>query len=112
MLCSYFNDDDHGVVLASRHLRVDEFFEISIDKVIEKWETGLRIGGVQVSDSLSALPASLLNLKTGGNKVWAWSGEIVLGDGFLQTRTDICLDKIQVLTFLSFSYGFINSYFS
>ena len=89
------NDDDHGVVLANRPLKVDEYFEIRVEKVIEKWETGLRIGGVQVRDTLSSLPASLLNLKTGENRVWAWSGEIIIGDGFLQTRTNTNLDKVQ-----------------
>ena len=102
ILLSFLKNNDHGVVLASRPLQFDEYFEVRVEEVTDKWQTGLCLGGVglQVYDKLSssALPASLFNLNASGSNVWIWCGEIVLGDGSLQTRASFSLDKIQVHT--------------
>lgn len=62
-LFSALEDFNNGVVLTNRPLRVNELFEVRLDKMVSKWAGSIEIGVTTYSPSELEYPATMTNIR-------------------------------------------------
>lgn len=63
LLFSALEDFNNGVVLTSRPLRVNELFEVRLDKMVSKWAGSIEIGVTTYSPTELEYPATMTNIR-------------------------------------------------
>ena len=109
LFCSALDDFNNGVVLTNRFLRPDELFEVSIDKMVDKWAGSIEIGVTLHSPQDLEFPSTMTNIRSG---TWMMTGNGVMHNG--TTVIDEYgqnLDRLKVLIMVvcSWCFNFITS---
>ncbi|XP_008559824.1 neuralized-like protein 4 [Microplitis demolitor] len=88
------DDFNNGVVLTMRPLRLNELFEVRLDKIVTKWAGSIEIGVTTHSPTELEFPFTMTNVRSG-----TW---IMTGNGVMHNGTSIIdqygqnLDRLQV----------------
>ena len=85
---------NHGVVLTSQPLQVDELFEVRLDSKVPKWNGSLYIGATTVSPEDMEFPWTITSMEEGTTFVLS-SDKIAL-NGRVMTTISEDLDSLSV----------------
>ena len=85
---------NHGVVLTSQPLQVDELFEVRLDSKIPKWYGGLDIGATTVSPGNLDFPSTITSMAQG--TTFVLSGNKIVHNGREMTTISKDLDSLSV----------------
>ena len=85
---------NHGVVLTSQPLQVDELFEVRLDSKVPKWYGSLDIGATTVSPENMAFPTTITSMAQG--TTFALSSDKIVHNGKEMTTISKDLDSLSV----------------
>lgn len=72
------DDFNNGVVLTRRTLRLNEFFQVRLERVVSKWAGSIEIGVTTHSPTELEYPFTMTNVRTG---TWMMTGNGVMHNG-------------------------------
>ena len=72
------DDFNFGVVLTNRPLKVNEVFEVRLDKMVAKWAGSIEIGVTTHAPSDLEFPSTMTNIRSG---TWMMTGNGVMHNG-------------------------------
>ena len=85
---------NHGVVLTSQPLQVDELFEVRLDRKVPKWDGSLDIAATTVSPEDMEFPWTITSMEQG--KTFAPSGDKIAINGNVIATISKDLDSLSV----------------
>ena len=85
---------NHGVVLTSQPLQVDELFEVRLDSKVPKWYGSLDIGATTVSPENVQFPSTITSMAQG--TTFVFSSDKILNNGKEMTTISKDLDNLSV----------------
>ena len=85
---------DHGVVLTSQPLQVDELFEVRLDRKVPKWYGSLDIAATTVSPEDMEFPSTITSLEQG--ETFALSSDKIAINGKIMATISKDLDSLTV----------------
>ena len=85
---------DHGVVLTSQPLQVDELFEVRLDRKVPKWYGSLDIAATTVSPEDMEFPSTITSLEQG--ETFALSSDKIAINGKVMATISKDLDSLTV----------------
>lgn len=85
---------NHGVVLTSQPLEVDELFEVRLDSKVPKWNGSLDIAATTVSPEDMEFPLTITSMEQG--KTFALSSNKIAINGNVVARISTDLDSLSV----------------
>ena len=85
---------NHGVVLTSQPLQVDELFEVRLDRKVPKWDGSLDIAATTVSPEDMEFPWTITSLEQG--ETFALSSDKLVFDGKVMATISKDLDNLTV----------------
>ena len=85
---------NHGVVLTSQPLQVDELFEVRLDSKVPKWYGGLGIGATTVSPEDMAFPWTITSMEKG--TTLALRGDNIVVNGNVMATISKDLESLSV----------------
>ena len=83
---------NHGVVLTSQPLQVDELFEVRLDRKVPKWDGSLDIAATTVSPEDMEFPWTITSMEQG--KTFALSGDKIAINGNVIATISKDLDSL------------------
>ena len=85
---------NHGVVLTSQPLQVDELFEVRLDSKVPKWDGSLDIAATTVSPEEMAFPSTITSMEQG--KTFALSSNKIAINGKVMATISKDLNSLSV----------------
>ena len=85
---------NHGVVLTSQPLQVDELFEVRLDSKVPKWDGSLDIAATAVSPEDIAFPSTITSMEQG--KTFALSSDKIAINGKVMATISKDLNNLTV----------------
>ncbi|XP_033095414.1 neuralized-like protein 4 [Anneissia japonica] len=85
---------NNGIVMTNRPLRNEEYFEIRLDKLIDKWSGSIEIGITTHNPDNIDFPATMTNLRS-GTTMMSGCGILTNGKGTRREYGQFNLDELQ-----------------
>ena len=85
---------NHGVVLTSQPLQVNELFEVRLDSKVPKWDGSLDIAATTVSPEEMAFPSTITSMEQG--KTFALSSNKIAINGKVMATISKDLNSLSV----------------
>ena len=97
MFSSATDDFNNGVVITNRLLRLNEMFEVRIDRMVDKWAGSIEIGVTTHSPLDLDFPATMTNIRSG---TWMMTGNGIMHNGTtVVDEYGLNLDRLKVFLY-------------